>query len=346
MGSVCTRVEELLEEAKNRISVLELSHQSLPTGLEFEAIVFETICQLNQELHFGLEVERKGPQAFPDIVVNNQVGVEVKFSRSGVWRSLGNSIFEGTAVDSLTTIYLIFGRLNGNKVEVKWANYEDAIEAVRVTHSPRFSINMDAEEERMLFNSVGISYPDFRTLSDDAKMQYIREYFRKTLTSGQRLWWLEADTGVKPFIQYFRDLPSQIQKEIVVKGFAYYPEIVSDSRYKFMGFMAFMLREYQVVHNAVRDLFTAGGMKIVQSAIDSSPIKLPQSLYKLLGCKNEIKVCLENTPDHVLKEVWENDLKKLRIEVDGDNPYRTWLSVLSLHLDGELLIEMLALLSN
>lgn len=178
---------------------------------EFEAVVSEVVVRLNQALgrsgkftsskQFENEVRNAlasmgqtinyepHPHVFPDILLG-EFGIEVKFTANDTWRSIANSIFEGTRDLSVEHIYLIFGKMGGVP-EVRWRKYDDCIMHVRTSHVPRFEVEMTAEES--LFEQMGITYEFFSKASIEQKMTYVRAYARKRLKPGERLWWLEGE---------------------------------------------------------------------------------------------------------------------------------------------------------
>lgn len=123
------------------------------------------------------------PQAFPDIAVG-EFGVEVKFTTNDTWRSVANSILETNRIDSVQHVYIVFGKMGGTPA-VKWGEYEKSVMHVRTSHVPRFEVEMGTNQS--LFEQMGISYDAFRVSEMHEKMEYIRDYARGRLTSGERL---------------------------------------------------------------------------------------------------------------------------------------------------------------
>lgn len=80
--------------------------------------------------------------AFPDIKANG-FGVEVKTSLNDSWLTVGNSVFEGMRDPSVSKIYVVFAKLAGVR-EVKWGRYEERITHVRISHAPRFVLEVVA----------------------------------------------------------------------------------------------------------------------------------------------------------------------------------------------------------
>ena len=61
----------------------------------------------------GIEVDPEAhAQVFPDIPVG-EFGVEVKVNSSDSWRSVANSVFEGTRHENVKYVYVLFGKMGG-----------------------------------------------------------------------------------------------------------------------------------------------------------------------------------------------------------------------------------------
>lgn len=80
---------------------------------------------------------------FPDIHANGY-GVEVKSTNKDSWLSVGNSVFEGMRDARVKQVYVMFGKMGGMPA-VKWGRYEDCITHVRISHAPRFVLEMEPE---------------------------------------------------------------------------------------------------------------------------------------------------------------------------------------------------------
>src|SRR5579863_5172717 len=52
------------------------------------------------------------PQIFPDIPLG-EYGIEVKVVNADSWRSVANSVFEGTRESGVEHIYVMFGKMGG-----------------------------------------------------------------------------------------------------------------------------------------------------------------------------------------------------------------------------------------
>src|SRR5206468_2884109 len=103
-----------------------------------------------------------------------------------------NSVFEGMRDPSVKIIYVVFGKLGGAPA-VRSGRYEDRITHVRISHAPRFVLEMTTENS--LFEKMDTTYDDFAQLPTDEKMRLIRGYSRGRLRPGEHLWWLEDEAA-------------------------------------------------------------------------------------------------------------------------------------------------------
>jgi hypothetical protein len=189
--------KKLTEEAQRKIFTM---------SPEFEMRVRELIRDATTELADIVIDFKPHPQAFPDIAVG-EFGIEVKFTLNDTWRSVGNSVLETNRIESVKHIYIVFGKMDGTP-QARWGDYESSVIHVRTSHVPRFEVelppvvdpvHMSLDEMKeikfpvSLFETMGISYDEFRHLDMPEKMKYIRKYAKSRLSAGERLWWIEDD---------------------------------------------------------------------------------------------------------------------------------------------------------
>ena len=154
------------------------------------------------------------PHAFPDIRANGY-GVEVKYTSQDTWLSVGNSIFEGMRDPTVQRIYLMLGKAGGEP-EARWAGYEDCISHVRVSHAPRFVVDLDGGSR--LFEKLPVSYDEFAELTDNEKMLHIRDYSRGRLSKGERLWWLEPSHTLPVAVRFYTNLQKDEKRMFRARG--------------------------------------------------------------------------------------------------------------------------------
>ena len=202
--------------------------------------------------------------AFPDIIMNGY-GVEVKHTVKDSWLSVGNSIFEGMRDETAKQVYVVFGKFGGWP-EVRWARYEDCVTHVRISHAPRFVIEMDRVSP--LFRIMDIAYDTFRVLSPKEKMHHVREYSRNRLKAGERLWWLEDQedqSHTLPMqVRVYRTLPEAEQRRLRAEGTLLCPQVCrsAGARGKYDDVALYLLTRHGVLCSQVRDLFSAGSVAL------------------------------------------------------------------------------------
>ncbi len=232
------------------------------------------------------------PSAFPDVLVNG-FGVEVKYTQRKTWHGTGNSIFEGMRDANTSQIYLVFCR--ADLPEIRWRRYEDCIKGVRISHSPRYMIDMDINES--FFDSLGIPYTEFLSYSIREKMAHVREHVKKRISEHEKLWWIdEENSHTLPMqVQIYRLLPPEIKVLLRAETALMCPQIFKGSRQKGKYDQAaiYLLTQHGVVAPQIRDLFTAGSvagterggnyllrsLKHIESEIEDASKRLEDALF-------------------------------------------------------------------
>ncbi len=202
-------------------------------------------------------------QAFPDIAVG-EYGIEVKFSLSDTWRSVANSVLERNRIESIKTIYIVFGKMGGVP-EVKWGEYEKSVIHVRTSHVPRFEVELNSKKS--LFQQMGISYDDFRQLPMVEKMTHIRSYARSRLEKGQRLWWMgdeasHSEHSVPIAARLYTELPLAEKLRLRAEAVLLCPQVVKPggAKNKYDDVALYLLTYHGVLAHQTRDLFSAGSV--------------------------------------------------------------------------------------
>jgi hypothetical protein len=238
------------------------------TATEFERVIREQINNLGGFQGQLVNPEPKA-QEFPDIPMP-PFGIEVKFTENDTWRSIANSVSEGSRNEGVVDIYVVFGKMGGSP-EVRWGKYEDVVMHVRTSHVPRFEIDMGATES--LFRKFGITYAEFQKLAMHDKMTYIRSYARGRLREGERLWWLEDlseeekgnDSHTLPLeVKLYMHLTQDEKRKLRAEGALLSPSVVAGSRVKnkYNDVVMYILTRYGVLCPQARDLFSAGSVAL------------------------------------------------------------------------------------
>ena len=253
--------EQILETATNRITDKLQNKQKCNDSKEFETMVLKELQMLCRDKKANA-VPAFHQHAFPDIIVNG-FGVEVKHTIKDSWLAVGNSIFESMRDNSAQLIYLVYGKMGGWP-EVRWARYEDCITHVRISHAPRFVIEM--ENPAPFFKNVGLSYEKFAVLSPEKKMGRVREYARGRLRTGEKLWWLEdreeQEHTLPIGVKIFRHLPDDEKRKLRAEATLLCPEILQGghARGKYDQAGLYLITRHGVFAPQLRDLFSAGSV--------------------------------------------------------------------------------------
>lgn len=248
-------------------------------------------------------------QTFPDVPCG-EYGVEVKFTKDDKWVSIANSIRETKRVESVKTVYLMFGKMGGVP-ESRWKLYEECVVHVRTSHEPRFQVDMTGEKPS-LFKVMGISYDDFRRLDILDKMPYIRKYARSIHPDGH-LWWLEDtttgeehSTAVEPILYTTLDKATKIKYR--AEATLLCPKVLTGGNQtgKYEDVVMFMLTYHGVLCHQARDLFSAGSAAHMQHA-DGLDIPYKQRAFLLL--QNEMQAASVYLDPALFDEYWQEHVE-------------------------------------
>jgi len=353
----CHEIELLLDKAVEYLEAESKSNSLLIklSGTAFEKEVCNALNVISIGTSFDNCFEQASAHAFPDIfarlVTNEWFGVEVKTSQ-GDWKCFGNSIFESIRVPNLEDrIYVFFGKFS-KQLNCKWARYQDCVDNINITHSPRYQINMEIVDDSSLsvFSKMETTYLEFQNSKPNVRMEYVRKFKRQGLGQDVALWWLpEHDNPTnedeeKLVIKLFSALPSKKRAEIRYNALATFPEIFSNNgRNKYSRLPTWLASQHGVVMGNIRDLFSAGGQFKVE--YNEVLYKLPKICYHIFHGVDQIKkVIMETNSEELVEkwgiegisddfseriEIWMATISKLLIEQNGfpgDFPLYDWLN--------------------
>ncbi len=241
------------------------------------------------------------PYAFPDISLG-EFGVEVKFTSKDTWRSVANSIFETFRNPEIVYIYVVFGKMGG-KPEVKWQKYEDSVIHVRTSHVPRFELEIS--DKSSLFQTIGISYHEFCTLTVEHKMEYIRKYAKSRLKDGERLWWIEHSNNAHSLplqVRLYIDLPNEEKRRLRAEAALLSPKIVGSrgAKNKYGDVAIYLLTYHGVLASQTRDLYSAGSVALKASG-KRGDVYIKRALLDL---EDEMIQAANNIDDALFVEYW------------------------------------------
>ncbi|MFP9443058.1 restriction endonuclease [Pectobacterium brasiliense] len=292
--------ETLLTKATEKLSQDLNSSSKYHNSRKFEQRVREVLGDILTDMNLSVDMTPPA-QEFPDIIIGN-FGVEVKYSDNNTWRSIANSIFEGSRKQGVDHVYLLFGK-TGGVPDAKWGRYEECIMHVRTSHVPRFEVEINAKEP--LFDKLNITYNDFRVLSPEEKMPFIRKYAKNRLKPGERLWWIDdqPDERTLPLeVRLYTKLSQPEKRKYRAESAVLCPQIVKSSRAsgKYDDVTMFLLTYYGILCNQARDLFSAGSV-----AMRASPVRGGNYLERALkDIEEEMFRAFGELEDALFEEYW------------------------------------------
>lgn len=270
----------------------------------FEVELYNSFTEAAEGGKFEGSIELISGYKFPDIVVNNIFGVEVKTTKQNKWTSTGNSIFESTRIEGVENIYIFFAKLAEGNIGFKYRPYEDCLYDIGVTHSPRYMIDMNTEES--IFYKMGISYEEFRQLANPAALY--KSYVRQNLKDNEEPWWISNDEFepdlLKPVVRLFGSLSVDERNKLRTESLALFPILFSRNPRKYSNLATWLAAKHGVVNPSLRDVFSAGGQETIEfngRIFDS----LPRIFSHLNDGLRIIPAIVESQPKEDLERYWE-----------------------------------------
>lgn len=238
----------------------------------FEALVQDKILpQFNSKVkdilpHHKIIIKPRFSTHFPDldlIIDNKLYGIELKSRQDGSWKTPGGSVIESISNESYVEIYILFATRNKKKHEtsyhVRYVPYWKVTEAIKVTHSPRFSINLDASSSVFSSND---DYTNYRKLSIEEKNQFIQQAFAKTIS--KPTWYNNPNNTINATL--FKDLDKQQQNQLITEALILFPkDLLKQPRADYTRITKYFLSEHYLINPSTRDKFTGSGQKIINN---------------------------------------------------------------------------------
>ena len=290
--------------------------------------------KLEPEVKLALDIAAKGTkfentieiisgQRFPDIVAAKYYGVEVKSTKDDKWTMIGGSVAEGTRVEDVEHIFILFGKLH-KPVEFKTRRYEDCLCDIAVTHSPRYKIDMELKQGDTIFDKMGITYDEMRKL--DNPIDPVVKYFRSILKPGESLWWVngeDATAGETPAkIRMWKTLSKSEREELIAQGFALFPELFSNSPNKYERFTLWLVANHGVVSSSMRDPFSAGGQ--IDFEVNGRLYQhLPKKYGQLAASKDRVEEIVMTIDGQTLTATWHV------VNADFQNRMKYWIALVA-----------------
>ena len=194
--------------------------------------------------------------------------------------------------------------------------YEECLSEVVVTHSPRYLVDMNLSKGETIFDKLGITYDELRHQINPIRT--ILDYYRSRLKEGEELWWLDCDSSHTSnlVMRMWSSLLPKEKQAYRVKGFVFFPELLSNHLDKFNRMAVWLATHEGVVCPNLRDIFSAGGKECIVKDGENYPgiSKVIGKLYRELPA---IKKFIQCTDCDELKEYW-------MCFVNNENKWDVW----------------------
>ena len=302
MGEPKNYVKFLESVRDNLLEKFDSESVSGLSGEDWEEIVFRECLATKDENKETWNLARTKSTEFPDIVVDDVFGIEVKSTKGDQWHSLGNSINESKRIPTVESIYFLFGKLGGNYgVSVK--PYEACLKSIATTHYPRYVVDMNLEPGTSIFEMLGISYDYYRKLDPDKRIALIKKYLIDNFEEGETLWWIDETTA--PVLRTLNKLPPETKKHFTHLAMARCPEIFgkSGNGRKYDRVAGLLLTEMRAVSGNLRDFFSAGGKETL-TLKDGGSYHVPQVVAQLHSNAQRIRAILLDLDANELAIDW------------------------------------------
>lgn len=275
-------------------------------GTLLELDVFDTMKRCARGSIFEGTIYHKAEEsasAFPDIIANKYLGVEVKSTKENKWTSIGSSILESTRIPGIERIFLTFGKL-GTPVQFMTRRYEECLSGVAVTHYPRYQIDMQLSPGQTIFDKMNVPYDVLRQMNNP--VEPVAAYYKSLLKPGERLWWTgkePEEVAVPVNIRVWSNVPYDLKNECKAYGVVYFPDLLWG---QYDRYAAWLVARHGIIDTHIRDQFSAGGQVTVTASRWWLRDRTVPAVYRRIEeNKDEILKCLKTADPIELEEAWE-----------------------------------------
>jgi len=303
--------KKILEQLRTELLELGSKRLSLIGETEFEEVVFDKVKKLLPEHEIFYQ---KGSTSFPDIGIG-LYGVEVKTVKGDSWVSTGNSINEGTKRWGVEKIYIVFLKKGGTP-DIIVKKYEDCLSDIKVTHMPRYEINMCVAEKGTIFEKIKTTYEKFIDLEIPEKIRVLRKYYLSR-SEGKYPYWVDPESGesVTPMsVKSYTHLSPSDKADKIVELFSLFPEVI---RGEYDEAATYLLSKHSVFNKSFRDMFSAGGRIVFD--YKGGTYNAPQVISHLLKYLKFIVPFIKKRKS-LCEDVWEkkfdNDVTAIDYWID------------------------------
>ena len=246
-----------------------------------EIKVFESLKSVSEQSSEKWPVIHYGGHNFPDVVAQKAFGIEVKTicKKGNSWKVKGGSIMETTRIDGVKRIFVFC--VKQDPFDIICRPFEDCVEDVKVTHSPRYMLDMKLEKDESLFKKIG--EPKASNLETYDKIRnkpkkfaafkaHMVESRRNRINQNDEdseLWWYSPNDDdydlkeerfssslISESIEHFNKLNPKDKDVLKVEMLLRFPEII-DSKYE--NACLWLLRTKGILCHSFRDLYSSKG---------------------------------------------------------------------------------------
>lgn len=243
---------------------------------------------------------------FPDVdfTLNGvKYGVELKSRKDGSWKTNGNSVFESISSEEYEDILLVFASKvpNENRLLIKFAPYWQTTSAIKVTHSPRFAIDINNLEHSVFETKA--QYDELRSMSNKEKVDFVQKQLRKNSAGAE--WYVSSPDTITP--TKFSKLPTFTQNKIQSELLILFPYdlLCGPGKTKYKRSTEYILNIHYVYNNALRDLFSSGGVYKYKE------VEFPKMIETFIIFRDLIRETLDDASVDFMaltKECWKEDI--------------------------------------
>jgi len=296
--------DNLLSLTKDKLESQPTISQKKDFWKSFEEDVHVALLESSKDLRIPWKIEYISGHKFPDIVarINEKqaLGIEVKTisTRNKSWKVMGGSIMESTRIPDVSRIHIFCAKQKPFKI--KYKPFEECVENVAVTHSPRYMLDMEASEQDSLFSKLGKTYEEIRQMKNpfDAFKDFIVEQRKSNLKKRKvddDFWWYSPNSNqinsleledqkfanemVGLEMQFWNQLTRKEQHFLRAYLLTSFPSIIEGN---YNDASKWLLQTQGVINPSFRDTFSAGGRRNIDG------IKVPKIIFNIVKWKEDL----------------------------------------------------------
>lgn len=293
----------------------------------FEVLVPEVLEDIKYETDYSFDYHVHLGHHFPDIDIlinDKKYGLELKSRKNGIWQTNGNSIFESITGSDYEEMYILFGSYQemSQQIQVRYDKYWKVLSDIKVTHSPRFSINMDTTNS--VFESSA-EYEILRSASEPEKVKFVQNHL-KSSTKGFK-WYVTQDNEVQPI--NLSSLNKEDINRIIMETMVLYPQDIFKSvgggqriKSDYTRASQYIISTYYYFSPSFRDFFSAGGQWFYNG------IKLPQ-VFRILHENRELLIEILEKANQEFIDLCNDSWNEIGIDISSTDYKNSYIEVLN-----------------